>query len=273
MEQCVGQWMISGGWVAVARLVQGLEVDRLPLTLKILSRLFNLLSSSSVLGTSRTWGDYICRNWVSQGKLRSFVGKKSSQNIWLWRLVEKSWRALRKRDSICKWLMQKFMCSEILYRVMGSAVIWKLLGQTHLLIMESFLEKQKTNRVSPGDTDPGSSHFWEAILPQGHRCWQVLFWSPPSSLSTRDCLPTRQPAPVLGHTQAVQPATLRPGLIHQQLTGSKPGRPWQPTGPGTSPTCQCVYSSWPHYNRRAHAAHIVGIFRAQSSKKQWGVCC
>ena len=62
MEQCVGQWMMSGGWVAVARLVQGLEVDRVPLTLKILSRLFNLLSSSSVLGTSRTWGEYICRN-------------------------------------------------------------------------------------------------------------------------------------------------------------------------------------------------------------------
>ena len=198
-----------------------------------------------------------------QGKLRSFIGKRSSQNIWLWRLIEKSWRAIRKRDSILKWLMQKLMYSEIPYRVLGSAVSWKLLGQTHLLIMESFLGKQKTTRVSPGDTDPGSSlFFWEAIVLQGHRCWQVLLWSPPSSLSTRDCLPTRQSAPVLGHTQAVQPATLRPGLTHQQLAGSKPGRPWQPTGPGSSPTYQCVHGSWPHHNRRARAAHTGGIFRA-----------
>lgn len=50
------------GLDAVARLVQGLEVDRVPLSPKILSRLFNSLSGSSVLGTSRTWGDYIYRN-------------------------------------------------------------------------------------------------------------------------------------------------------------------------------------------------------------------
>lgn len=42
------------GLGAVARLVQGLEVDRVPLTPKILNRLFNSLSGSSVLGTSRT---------------------------------------------------------------------------------------------------------------------------------------------------------------------------------------------------------------------------
>ena len=54
------------GLAAVARLVQGLEGDRVPLTPKILSRLFNSLSGSSVLGTRRNWGDYICRNCISR---------------------------------------------------------------------------------------------------------------------------------------------------------------------------------------------------------------
>ena len=95
----------------------------------------------------------------------------------------------------------------------------------------------------------------------------------PLALVPGDSLPTRQSAPVLGHPQATQPATPRPGPIHLQLAGSKPGRAWQPTGPGTSLTYQCVHSSWLHHIRRAHAAHIGGAPRAHSSRDQNGVCC
>ena len=89
----------------------------------------------------------------------------------------------------------------------------KCLGQTHLLILESLQEQQEATGTHLGDRDADSSHFGELILLQGigkpgvlqsmglqrvrhdlvteqqqqillqgHQCWQVTFWNPPSSL-------------------------------------------------------------------------------------------
>ena len=41
------------------------------------------------------------------------------------------------------------------------------LGQTHLLILDSFPERQEASGAPPRDIDAGGNHFWEFILLQG----------------------------------------------------------------------------------------------------------
>ena len=70
----------------------------------------------------------------------------------------------------------------------------------HLVILESLLERREETGAHPGDTDTGGSHFWKLVLPQGHCCWPVPFWNPPSSLLALGLAPpTSLEAPVLGH--------------------------------------------------------------------------
>ena len=49
------------------------------------------------------------------------------------------------------------------------------LGQTYLLILESLLERQEATGAHPGDTDTGSSHCEQCVLPQGQVCRQAPF--------------------------------------------------------------------------------------------------
>lgn len=47
----------------------------------------------------------------------------------------------------------------------AKAVICKEPGQTYLLIVESFPEKEEANIIHVMDTDTRRSHFWELIQP------------------------------------------------------------------------------------------------------------
>ena len=49
------------------------------------------------------------------------------------------------------------------------------LDWTHLLILESLLERQEAARAPLEYMDTGSSHFGELVVPPGHWCWQAPF--------------------------------------------------------------------------------------------------
>ena len=53
----------------------------------------------------------------------------------------------------------------------AQAVISKEPGSAHLLILESLLERQEATGTHPGDTDAGSNHFGELIVPGEHWLW------------------------------------------------------------------------------------------------------
>ena len=63
----------------------------------------------------------------------------------------------------------------------AEGIIRKNLRQTHLLILESFPERQEAAGVHHRDTDPDSSHCGALILPRGHWCWKAPLWDPSSS--------------------------------------------------------------------------------------------
>ena len=110
-----------------------------------------------------------------------------------------------------------------------------------------------------GDTDTGSSQFWELVLSQGHWYRQVPFWNSPSSLlvlglalptsrsaALRPAEPTATPGPSpvyqraqdpAPHTSALAlaPGTLGPSSTHQWASTS-PRIPWAPTLPTSRPT-------------------------------------
>ena len=59
--------------------------------------------------------------------------------------------------------------------VMEAVVVFeRSQGQTHLLIPK----RQEATEAYPRDTNIGSSHFCEPILPGGHWCWEALFQTP-----------------------------------------------------------------------------------------------
>ena len=55
-------------------------------------------------------------------------------------------------------------------------------------------ERQEATKTYPVDTDTGSSHLGEIILPQGHWCEQILLWNLPYSLLVSGHRPFHQPA-------------------------------------------------------------------------------
>ena len=64
------------------------------------------------------------------------------------------------------------------------------LGETHLLVLESLLERQEANGVHSCNIH--SDDFWQLILPLGHWCWELPFWNPPSSLLILGPSPAQQ---------------------------------------------------------------------------------
>ena len=79
-----------------------------------------------------------------------------------------SQRAVGNRDSSLKGHTQNPTHSGTQGR---SSQFERSLGQTHLLILESLLERWDVMELitwGPGDPDTDSSHFEELILPQGH---------------------------------------------------------------------------------------------------------
>lgn len=94
----------------------------------------------------------------------------------------------------------------------------KILGQTHLLTLESFLDRQEATWTHLGDIDTGRGQFGELILPEVHWCWQASFWNPPFSLLEPG--PGPNPEPVNSSTGI--PEDKRPAMWRQsphQLEG------------------------------------------------------
>ena len=157
----------------------------------------------------------------------------------------------------------------------AKALLWSL-GQTHLPMLESLLERQEAVWIK----EASSSHFWELILSWGHWCWQVAFWSLPSGLSMPGALPAHQqvgaslgtqPHRPIGHPQPTQPWAIPSsrhfGLCSQLhwdltwLTTTTWGRTWEPTGLGASFNDPWAHRSQPHHNRKVHATQIRGTPR------------
>lgn len=88
-----------------------------------------------------------------------------------------SQRIVGNRDSIFR---ETHKISHALgFRAEG--IIGKNLRQTHLLILDSFPERQEATGVHHRDTDPDSSHCGALILPRAHWCWKAPLWDPSSS--------------------------------------------------------------------------------------------
>ena len=91
-------------------------------------------------------------------------------------------------------------------------------------------ENQEATGSSRGDTDAGGSLLGEIVLPGRQWCWQVPFWSAPSSLLERS-LTVHQSVQVL---DTLSPATSQVGT----QSHLPPGRfyTWAPPGcPASSP--------------------------------------
>ena len=103
--------------------------------------------------------------------LGSSTGKTSPQSIWPWRPAGLDCRSPIRLGEIRTSLLKgahKISHAPISWT---EVVIWKELGETHLLILESLPERQEAAGAPPGDTDTGVSNSWEPILPLGHWCW------------------------------------------------------------------------------------------------------
>ena len=114
-----------------------------------------------------------------------------------------------------------------------------------MLSLESLPQRQEATENSHRDLDTGGSNFGELIQPQGHWCWQALFWSPPSSLLVLGAyLPTSWSAPVLGsHRPSSQlpgdPGPLPQGCHLPQVPTAPPPPsqlPWDMAPPTSRPT-------------------------------------
>ena len=120
------------------------------------------------------------------------------------------------------------------------------LGQTHLLILESLLERQEETGAHPRDINTGSSHCSELNLPQDTDAASVFFKNPSSSLLVPGVSPTHQAFDTNNGTpQAKQLPRVGHSTTYQQT-----GYPQSPEplldkalpleGPGLVPTLQCT---------------------------------
>ena len=88
-----------------------------------------------------------------------------------------------------------------------------------MLNFKRLLEGQEATGTPSGNIDSGGSHFGELVLPQGHWCWQVLFWSPPSSLFWG--LTSHQwMAPSTAPSQPSQPAIMGPSPTTSRMASA-----------------------------------------------------
>ena len=126
------------------------------------------------------------------------------------------------------------------------------LGHTHLLILESLLEKQKAMKIPPGDIDAGRSHFRDLVCHED------------THTGRHHNLPTQSPAPDLGPSPPRYPGILPADGSHCRRQG------WQP-----------IRSSWsylsphPQVSLTTTGAHITykgNPPRAHSSSDK-GECC
>ena len=150
-----------------------------------------------------------------------------------------SQRIVGNRDSIFR---ETHKISHALgFRAEG--IIGKNLRQTHLLILDSFPERQEATGVHHRDTDPDSSHCGALILPRAHWCWTAPLWDPiyleqflGMALSTRGlkacplqpCIGTRTATP-----QGPQPETVGP-------SSTPSGHAPPPEPPGLQPHAPAV---------------------------------
>jgi len=107
--------------------------------------------------------------------------------------IDESQKAVEKRDSTVTECMQNHMLQDPWQRQQFE----RSLGHTHLLILESLLEKQKATKIPPSDIDVGRSHF------RGLVCHED------THIGRHHNLPTKNPAPDLG------PSPLK---LHRDLT-------------------------------------------------------
>ena len=119
-------------------------------------------------------------------------------------------------------------------------------------------------RIQPWGTQPCSpvdQHQSWALSPKAHS--QLLGPSPIHQWVTT------APSPP-GHAASHTVNWCHPSASQQPPHKAGPN---SRVSPGASPAYQHAHSSQPHYNRRAHAAHIGSTPRAYSSDVQRGGCC
>ena len=150
------------------------------------------------------------------------------------------------------------------------AAVWKVPGQTYLLIMESPLESRRQLGL-PGHREAGRNHFKDIILPCWHQSWQGPFWNPPSRQLMTD-LSTSGPTAACGTGPDSQPGGAYPTHRQPQVMGhchqpprSLPHPPAQPqkqhegenySRPGQGPASPIVGNSSQIAQQRVHTVHI-----------------
>ena len=90
----------------------------------------------------------------------------------------------------------------------------KSLGKAYLLIWESLLESQEATGTHPGDTDTGSSHFGELLVPCGQSADKRHFVILPLAISAGTWL---HPPAVITPVRTLEVLTFCPVQIRAKI--------------------------------------------------------
>ena len=147
---------------------------------------------------------------------RSSSGKMSPQGIWLWkpaRLTLERPRQLQEMEATILKGSHKISCA---VRPRAEAVIWRSLGQLHLLILETSQRGRRQLRSHPGTINPGSRHIGDLILWMDTNAGKCHFGIPLLTLLVPGASPTHQRSHNNCKKQLAQPA--EPGSALSTLT-------------------------------------------------------
>ena len=141
-------------------------------------------------------------------------------NVWLWMLTEFYFRRSRELWEIETPFWKNAYKIPYALGLRAAAVIW-----SHLVILESLLERQKGSGAYPGDIDMRGS----CVLLHGHWRWQESIWSPFSSFLVLGPSPTTAHQPVSTNTERPQVKKVA-GQGQSPATGGQATlRSWKPT--------------------------------------------
>lgn len=122
--------------------------------------------------------------WHSPAE-RFYTRNRSSQNSRLWRPQGLPWRRQRALGNRFQSFFLFFNGTKKIPHTSSpniEAIIWKKHGSDMLTNFGDPSRKAGSTEISSLENrEAGSSHFEKLILPRGHWCLQVKFWSCPSS--------------------------------------------------------------------------------------------